>query len=52
LVFLGFVVGRKRWVNRQPGAFHGTIRLVDGELDDIAPKWRRGYGRWVRDIFV
>ena len=52
VVFLGFVLGRKRWVKRQPGAFHGAIRLVDGELEGIAPKWRRGYGHWVRDILV
>jgi hypothetical protein len=52
VVFLGFVVGRKRWVKRQPGVFKGAIRLTDGELEDIAPKWRRGYGHWVRDILV
>jgi hypothetical protein len=52
VVFLGLVVGRKRWVKRQPGAFQGAIRLADGELEDIAPKWRRGYGHWVRDILV
>jgi hypothetical protein len=52
VVFLGFVLSRKRWVARQPGAFRGAIRLVDGELEGIAPKSRRGYGRWVRDIFV
>jgi len=52
LVFVGFVVGRKRWVKRQPGAFQGAIRLADGELEGIAPKWRRGYGHWVRDVLV
>jgi hypothetical protein len=52
VVFVGFVLTRKRWVKRQPGAFRGAIRLVDGELDDIAPKWRRGYGHWVRDVLV
>jgi hypothetical protein len=52
VVFLGFVLARKRWVDRQPGAFQGAIRRADGQLDDIAPKWRRGYGRWVRDVFV
>ena len=52
MVFIGFVLGRKRWVKRQPGAFQGAIRLADGELEDIAPKWRRGYGHWVRDVLV
>ena len=52
VVFLGFVLGRKRWVKRQPGAFKGAIRLADGELEGISPKWRRGYGHWVRDVFV
>ncbi|MGK2963263.1 MAG: hypothetical protein ACSLFK_14155 [Gemmatimonadaceae bacterium] len=52
VVFLGFVLGRKRWVKRQPGAFKGAIRLVDGELEGIAPKWHRGYGHWVRDVLV
>jgi hypothetical protein len=52
VVFLGSVLARKRWVNGQPGVFRGAIRLADGELDDIAPKWRRGYGHWVRDVLV
>jgi hypothetical protein len=52
LVLLGFVLGRKRWVARQPGAFKGAIRLVDGELEGIPSKWRHGYGRWVRDVLV
>jgi len=52
VVLLGFVLSRKRWVARQPGACHGAIRLVDGMVDGIAPKWHRGYGRWVRDVFV
>ena len=52
VVFLGFVLGRKRWVKRQPGAFKGAIRLADGELEGISPKWRRGYGHWIRDVLV
>jgi hypothetical protein len=52
VVFLVFVLSRKRWVDRQPGAFKGAIRLADGELEGIAPTWRRGYGRWVLDVFV
>ncbi len=52
VVFLGFVLSRKRWVKGQPGAVRGAIRLAGGELEGISPKWRRGYGHWVRDVFV
>jgi hypothetical protein len=52
VVFLGSVLARKRWVNGQRGVFRGAIRLDEGELDDIDPKWRRGYGHWVRDVLV
>jgi hypothetical protein len=46
------VFTRKRWVKRQPGAFRGAIRVSGGEVDGLKPKWRRGYGRWVRDVLV
>jgi Protein of unknown function (DUF2550) len=52
VVFAAFVLGRKRWVSRQPGAFRGVIRVASGEIDGLRPKWRRGYGRWVRDVLV
>jgi hypothetical protein len=52
VALLGVVLGRKRWVGKRPGAFRGAIRLADGDLEEIAPKWRRGYGHWVRDVFV
>jgi hypothetical protein len=52
VVFVVFVFTRKRWVKRQPGAFHGAIRVSGGELDGFSPKWKRGYGRWVRDVLV
>jgi hypothetical protein len=52
VAFLAFVVSRKRWVRRQPGSFHGAIRVADGEIDGLRPKWNRGYGRWVRDVLV
>ena len=52
LALAAFVLTRKRWVKRQPGAFRGAIRIADGEIDGLHPKWRRGYGRWVRDILV
>jgi Protein of unknown function (DUF2550) len=46
------VVGRKRWLKRQPGAFAGAIRVSSGDIDGLSPKWRRGSGRWVRDVLV
>ncbi len=52
VVLLALVLSRKRWVMKQPGAFRGSIRVADGELDGLAAKWRRGYGRWVRDVLV
>ena len=30
----------------------GAIRVADGEIDGLRPKWSRGYGRWVRDVVV
>ena len=52
VVVLGFVLSRKRWVMKQPGAFRGAIRVADGEIDGLRQKWSRGYGHWVRDILV
>jgi hypothetical protein len=46
------VFTRKRWVKRQPGAFRGAIRVLDGKVDGLKPQRRRGYGRWVRDVLV
>jgi Protein of unknown function (DUF2550) len=52
VAFLAFVLIRKRWVKRQPGAFRGVIRVASGEIDGLGSKWGRGYGRWVRDVLV
>lgn len=52
VAFAVFVLARKRWVKRQPGVFAGAIRVASGEVDGLKPKWRRGYGRWVRDVLV
>jgi hypothetical protein len=46
------VLGRRWWLKRQPGEFAGAIRLASGTLDGLDPKWRRGHGRWVRDVLV
>ena len=50
--FVAFVLSRKRWVARQPGAFHGAIRVAGGDIDGLRPRWGHGYGRWVRDVLV
>jgi Protein of unknown function (DUF2550) len=52
VAFAAVVLTRKRWIKRQPGAFHGAIRVSGGEIDGLSPKWKRGYGRWVRDVLV
>jgi hypothetical protein len=52
VVLLGVVLSRRRWVSHRPGAFKAAIRIVDGEVPGLGPKWKRGYGRWVRDVLV
>ena len=52
VALLASVISRKRWVGHQPGAFQGAVRVAGGELDGFGSKWKRGYGRWVRDVFV
>jgi hypothetical protein len=52
VALLAIVLTRKRWVSHQPGAFKGAIRVVEGDVPGLKPKWKRGYGRWVRDILV
>jgi hypothetical protein len=51
-VLLAGMLGRRRWLSRQHGAFKGAIRVVDGDVEGLGPKWKRGYGRWVRDVLV
>ncbi|WP_213004665.1 DUF2550 family protein [Paractinoplanes toevensis] len=52
VALLGATLSRRRWVSHQPGAFKGAIRVADGEVPGLHPKWTRGYGRWVRDVLV
>jgi hypothetical protein len=52
IVLLGVMLTRRCWVSHQPGAFKGAIRVVDGEVSGLGSKWKRGYGRWVRDVLV
>jgi hypothetical protein len=51
-VLLVAVLARRRWVNHRPRVFAGAIRVASGEHDGFGSKWRRGYGHWVRDVFV
>src|SRR3954468_16413495 len=46
------VLGRRRWLKRQPGEFAGAIRVSSGGIDGISTKWKRGSGRGVRDVLV
>jgi hypothetical protein len=52
VALLAFVLSRKRWIMRQPGAFRGAVRVTSGDIHGLRPKWGRGYGRWVRDVLV
>jgi len=52
VAFVALVGGRRRWLKRQPGEFAGAVRVCSGEVDGLSSKWKRGSGRWVRDVFV
>lgn len=46
------VLGRRRWLKRQPGHFAGAIRVASGDVEGFGPKWKRGSGRWVSNVLV
>jgi hypothetical protein len=52
VAFAALMSGRRRWLKRQPGEFAGAIRVTSGDVDGLGPKWKRGSGRWVRDVLV
>jgi hypothetical protein len=52
IALLGVVLTRRHWVRRQPGAFKGAVRVVDGDVHGLTSKWKRGSGRWVGEVFV
>lgn len=52
VVLVSFVLGRRRWVKGQDGAFRGAIRVRSGELAGLGENWKRGYGYWVGDVLV
>jgi hypothetical protein len=45
VAFAAFVFSRKRWVKRQPGAFHGVIRVPTG-----GRRSSREMGPWLRAL--
>jgi hypothetical protein len=49
---LAMIIARRRWLKHQPGDFPGAIRVAGGDVDGLGPKWKRGHGRWVRDVLV
>jgi Protein of unknown function (DUF2550) len=49
---VAIVVGRRVWLKKQPGEFIGAIRVANGEIKGLKPKWKRGSGRWVSDVLV
>jgi hypothetical protein len=55
IVVLGLVaavVARRRWLAHQPGDFPGAIRVGGGDVGGFGSRWRRGHGRWVRNVLV
>jgi len=52
VALLVFVLGRRRWLRRQPGAFAGAIRVSHGDIEGLGTKWKRGSCRWVSDVLV
>jgi hypothetical protein len=50
--FVTVVVGRRRWLKRQPGHFVGAVRVTTGQVDGMPLTWKRGSLRWVRDVLV
>jgi hypothetical protein len=52
VVLAAVAVGRRRWLRRQPCEFAGAVRVTRGAVDGLGTKWKRGSGRWLRDVFV
>jgi hypothetical protein len=50
IAFVAGVLARRRWLKAQPGDFQGAIRVADGEVKGLKPKWKRGNGRWVSNV--
>jgi hypothetical protein len=52
VAFIAVVLGRRRWVSHHTGSFPGIALVVDGHVEQMSQRGRRGYGRWVRDVLV
>jgi hypothetical protein len=52
VIFAAIVVGRRRWLRKQTGEFFGAVRVTRGEVHGLTSTWKRGSGRWVRDVLV
>ena len=52
VIVAAIVVGRRRWLKRQAGEFFGAVRVTRGDVHGLKPAWKRGSGRWVRDVLV
>ena len=52
VIFAALVMGRRRWLKKQTGEFFGTVRVTRGDVHGLKSKWKRGSGRWVREVFV
>jgi hypothetical protein len=46
------VLGRRRWLKQQTGEFFGAVRVTRGDVHGLKSTWKRGSGRWVRDVLV
>jgi hypothetical protein len=52
VIFAAAVLGRRRWLKQQTGEFFGAVRVTRGEVHGLKSTWKRGSGRWVRDVLV
>ena len=51
-VLAGVMIIRHRWLSSRPGCFTCAARMTSGTTDLLGAKWKRGVGRWERDVFV
>ena len=52
VIFAAIVLGRRRWLKKQTGEFFGAVRVPRGDVHGLKSAWKRGSGRWVRDVLV
>lgn|SRR5512132_2647754 len=52
VIFAATVLGRRRWLKQQTGEFFGAVRVTRGEVHGLKSNWKRGSGRWVREVLV